>query len=73
MDQCAHKIATKFNNFKSYYPVRPGSLGLVNTADKMAEQQQMVLFIRQLLASLIRELENDNDQSGSFRQLCISH
>ena len=29
----------------------------------MAEQQQMVLFIRQLLASLIRELENDNDQS----------
>ena len=29
----------------------------------MAEQQQMVLFICQLLASLIRELENDNDQS----------
>ena len=34
------------------------------TVDKMAEQQQMVLFIRQLLASLIRELENGNSRSG---------
>ena len=30
------------------------------SAYKMAEQQQMFLFIRQLLVSLIRELENGN-------------
>ena len=35
----------------------------------MAEQQQMVLFIRQLLASLIRELENDNDQSDHLHSV----
>lgn len=37
----------------------------------MAEQQQMVLFIRQLLASLIRELENDNDQSDHLDSVTI--
>lgn len=29
----------------------------------------MVLFIRQLLASLIRELENDNDQSDHLHSV----
>ena len=56
----------KSNNFKSWYPVRPGQLALVThqiTVDKTAEQQKMVLFIRQLLASLIREIENGNGRS----------
>jgi len=31
-----------------------------NTVEKMVEQEQMVLFIRQLFAILTRELENGN-------------
>ena len=54
----------KSNNCKSRYIVRPGQLSLVpkvsNRVDKMVEQEQKVLFIRQLFLSLIRELENGN-------------
>ena len=65
----------KSHNFKSWYPVRPGQMGLVtdykvsNTVDKMVEQEQMVLFIRQLFAILTRELENGN---GAKLQKCLS-
>ena len=40
-----------------------------NTVDKMVEQEQMVLFIRQLFAILTRELENGN---GAKLQKCLS-